>query len=319
MAEQVSKKPVGDSVVNRLIARTLAIHRFALPAVYNLELPMPEYPPEGFGYDSDLLRFDVPTIKSGVTLESPFYCLDFKYIRDSPLCKSRTLQLLIDLSKYFDLLEVERGLHLQRTNPSLTLQNRLSQRERILAYPQADPDKDKDPIHQGPVYESVRLTGLALIHLSDTCLPILAAFKQRSPPPAAQPVLSTHATTSSAKVISTGPAQGTRLITNPPPHAIAPALALSLRKGPNPVSGWGVAFDGLLYWITTVGAAISRGRSEYGLISSLNAKTIFNMTMADDGRTWDEAFVPLKRFIEFQKMCLHEEITRLVDMQDYAC
>jgi hypothetical protein len=106
------------------------------------------------------------------------------------------------------------------------------------------------------------------------------------------------------------------LITSPLPSQIVPQLAYSLQKGPNVLIGWGSAMEGVLYWITTVGTAIARGRREYQLFSLLNAKTMFDMAASTDGRAWSEGFVPIRTFIEFQQMCLGREIKRLVEIED---
>jgi hypothetical protein len=146
------------------------------------------------------------------------------------------------------------------------------------------------------IYECVRLTCLALIHLSDTCVSGRTAFNP-----------------STTIAIPIGPSRILpQRITNPPPSSLPSALSRAFRHTPSPIHGWGAQMEGLLYWISTVGTAISRGRPEYALFSSVNSKSIWDMGFIEDGRSWDEAIIPLWTFIRFQGMCLKKEIERLM-------
>lgn len=228
------------------------------------------------------------------------------------------MQPLRDIRDYSLVLEEEQK-NVGVPNTDAVVVQRLAVRERVLAHRSihANTGGTKVKIAKDYIFECIRLTSLVLGHLSDTCLPIRAAFaltttaslrgiisvkeKTLKPIPVRSPTDLSPRTAS--------------LITLPAPSHLISHLAYAFQKGPNPVVGWGTAMEGVLYWITTVGTAVARGRSEYRLFSSLNAKTLFDMACSSDGRTWDEGFVPIQAFIKFQQLCLEAKIMRLVEIQ----
>jgi hypothetical protein len=318
--EVPSQRPTG---AEKLFNRLIGLHRYILPAVYNLELPLPEYPAANYGYNDENVSLDESAAGREMLSESPFYCPgpDYCYLQTSPHADEGTMRLLRDVRSYIAVLEKE---SVGTPNLKAVLFRRLAIRERVLAHrsiytASADAVETKLTFENNYVYESIRLTSLALIHMSDTCLPIRLGFSLT--------ITSTKGGDMSVeektlkplpiKSLSTGDfPRRASLITSPAPSQIISHLAYALRKGPNPVVGWGTAMGGVLYWITTVGTAIARGRSEYRLFSSLNAKTIFDMACSTDGRTWDEGFVPIQAFIQFQQMCLEAKITPLVEIRE---
>jgi hypothetical protein len=310
------------TTAEKLLNRIVGLHRYILPCIYNLELPLPDYPASDYGYDDESMALDEISKGREMISESPFYCpaADYAYLQTTPYADARTMDLLKDIRDYYIVLEHEQQAT-KSLDKELAIIRRLALRARILDYESAHSanSRIRKRVEKDYVYESIRLTSLSLIHLSDTCLPIRAAFTL-----SATVVSGANLSVKEKRLkplrldtpSSKPPVQRASLITSPQPSQIIPQLAYNLRKGPNAVIGWGLAMEGVLYWITTIGTAIARGRREYRLFSSLNAKTIFDMATSTDGRTWDEGFIPIRTFIKFQQMCLNQEITRLVEVCD---
>ena len=288
----------------RVLNRMFALHRVVMPAVLNLEVPLDDYPGQHLGhYNKFAFLGEEHVSRPDMVIESPFFCsvkADFVHIRKSPYCTSRTLELLKMFRAYYLILEAETeitpGLDTERL-----IVERIALRGEILQFPSIYdqtteafnfriPDKDY-------IYECIRLTCVALLHLSDTCISGRTAFNWNQ----------------TTKPMPIGPDKILPLaITNPPPAALPTTLGLAFRHSPSPMHGWGEHLEGLLYWISTVGTAISRGRPEYALFSSINSKTIWDMGFIEDGRSWDEAIIPLRTFTRFQGMCLRRDIQPLM-------
>lgn len=75
-AETPSQPPTG---AEKLFNRLIGLHRYTLPCVYNREIPLPKYPPPGYGYDDEL---DESPAGREMISESPFYCpgADYHYL-----------------------------------------------------------------------------------------------------------------------------------------------------------------------------------------------------------------------------------------------
>jgi hypothetical protein len=275
-----------------------------MPAVLNLEIPAERYPGQHLGHynRSDFLGDEHPN-RPDMVIESPFFCsasADFSYVRKSPYCTPRTLKLVKMFRAYYLLLEAETEVAPGSEKESLLAQ-RVALRHEILQCPSIHRPtatafdlrmQDKDNI-----CECIRLTCLSLIHLSDICISGRTAFNQSTP----------------AIPIPIGPDKIIpQSITNPLPTSLPTALARAFRHAPSSIHGWGRHMEGLLYWIGTVGTAISRGRPEFALFSSVNAKQIWDMGFIEDGRSWDEVIRPLWTFNRFQGMCLNGEIEPLM-------
>lgn len=296
--------------LERLQNRTIALHRHMGPLVADLEFPSPEYPSPDFGYDDERLHVSGSYRGPKMILESPFYCPgpEFRYVQRSKYCDSRLLQLLSDLRDYVELLETERDIESQPEKTEFLLTRRLPARNRLLCYksihsPPTDAGgnivRSKDYI-----YECVRLCGLGIVHLSDTCLSNRAAFpppqgsqssseavggQSHLQSPEARPQSATPSLTRS--LVSTRLENIPPLIVSPPPSHIIPLLTYNLRKGPNPLTDWDVPMSGVLYWVLIAAGVFSVGHPESLLIIALGSKTVFDMTMSTNDRTWDEAFV----------------------------
>ncbi|KIW95120.1 uncharacterized protein Z519_03704 [Cladophialophora bantiana CBS 173.52] len=333
-----------SSPVELLINRTIALHRHMAPVATDLQVPPPEYPDPDFGYGDDRFRMDGDS-RGGNTkmiLESPFYCPEpgFRYVQRSKYCDARLLRLLCDLRDYLELLEIERDIESRVEKEAFCFAHRLALRVRLLAHESIHSPSTSTRAGTGRrimrekdyIYECVRLCGLVIVHLSDTCLPCRAAFpvippnppdtastttlpnfslSTAAPPPSTTPPL-TRSSPSTRPDISVLP-----LIDSPAPSHILRALAYNIRKGPNALAGWDLAMRGVLYFVTNVAGAISVGHPEALLIISLGSKGVFDMTMSSNERTWDEAYLPLRTFTEFRRLCLNERIVKLTTMDDY--
>lgn len=110
-----------------------------------------------------------------MTPESPFFRHNFHHIQDSPLYSTTTYHFLTNIGNYLDLLETERSIYLKGEDTLAVLSRQLRLRRRIIAHRQLDPKNYGKDHNRG--YESVRLICIALLHLSDTCLPIFIAFR----------------------------------------------------------------------------------------------------------------------------------------------
>ncbi|EXJ71785.1 uncharacterized protein A1O5_05595 [Cladophialophora psammophila CBS 110553] len=333
-----------SSPVELSINRTIALHRHMAPVATDLQVPPPDYPDPDFGYGDECFRVggDSRGGNTKLILESPLYCPEpgFRYVQRSKYCDARLLRLLCDLRDYLDLLEIERDIESRVEKEAFCFAHRLALRSRLLAHESIHSPSTSTRAAVGRrimrendyVYECVRLCGLVIVHLSDTCLPCRAAFpvippnppdaasattlpnlshSTEAPPPFTTPPL-TRSSASTRPDISVLP-----LIDSPAPSHILPALAYNIRKGPNALAGWDLAMRGVLYFVTNVAGAISVGHPEALLIISLGSKGVFDMTTSSNERTWDEAYLPLKTFAEFRKLCLNERIVKLTTMEDY--
>lgn len=292
--------PEVDST-ERVLHRMFALHRAVMPAVLNLEIPVESYPGKHLGHYDKFAYIGVEhPNRPDMVIESPFFCsasADFIHIQKSPHCTSRTLKLLKLFRQYCLLLEDETEADPGGDKENILAQ-RISLRHRILQFESIqEPVKAESATDKDYLYECIRLTCLALIHLSDTCISGRTAF---DPALTVLPIL-----VGPQKLLP-------RPLANPIPTALPTALGRAFRKSPSPVHGWGPHMEGLLYWVSTVGTAISRGRLEYALFSSCNSKEIWDMAFIEDGRSWDEAIIPLQTFTWFQKICLKGEIEPLM-------
>ena len=278
-AESPTQQPTG---ADKLFNRVIGLHRYILPCVCDLQLPLPEYPAADYGYDDKDMSLDEPSAGREMVSKSPFYCPgpEYCYLRMSPYSDAGTMDLLRDMRDYYAALEEEQNSIV--SDMEAASNRRLALRERVLAHPSINSSSAGTcgmtaKVGNDFVFESIRLTSLVLINLSDTCLPIRAAF-----------ALTTTATDGEDisvkdKILKPVPVRSP-LNTIRTVSLIKSHLAYALQKGPNPVVG-GAAMEGVLCWITTIGTAIARGRTEYRFFSSLNAKTIFDVTCGSDGRT----------------------------------
>lgn len=296
------------NTIERVLNRMFALHRAVMPAVLNLEVPIANYPGQHLGhYNKFAYLGEEHPNRPDMVIESPFFCsaaADFIHIQKSPYCTLGTLDLLKKFRRYYLLLEAETEVAPGWEKECLLVQRTALRRKIIQCEPihvATKADSRARPSDKDYIYECIRLTCLALIHLSDTCISGRTAFK---PGPPAVP-------------IPIGPQKILPVpITNPLPTDLPTALGRAFRHSPSPIHGWGTQMEGLLYWISTVGTAISRGRPEYALFSSINAKTIWDMGFIEDGRSWDEAIIPLRTFTRFQGMCLKGDIDPLMWVEE---
>jgi hypothetical protein len=153
--------------------------RYILPCIYNLELPLPDYPASDYGYDDESMALDEISKGRETISESPFYCpgADYAYVQSTPYADARTMDLLKDIRDYYIVLEHEEQAT-TKLDKELVIVRRLALRARILDYESAPSANSgiRKRVEKDYVYESIRLTSLSLIHFSDTCLPIRAAF-----------------------------------------------------------------------------------------------------------------------------------------------
>lgn len=307
------------SPADRVVNRAMNMHRYALPAIYGLELPVPEYPAHNFEYkDVAALRLEDASSTKPFNLESPFYCPlgTFVYIQKSKYCHPIMVHLMSDIRDYTSSLLED---HDSTSSLQSSFRKRLSLRDRILSYRSIHQIRDDRIAALGDrdyIYECIRLTSLALIHLSDTCLPAREAFHRPRLTDDYENRASLSELEESFANCEFTPAQVTP-ISSPSPFDIVPALAYNLRKTPNPVSGWG-AHDGVLFWILFLGTSISRAQKEYCLFASVLAKHLLDMVWNDDGRGWNDGFVPLKTWIEFQQRCMEGKVRELTCLASYA-
>lgn len=91
-----------DKLFNRLIG----LHRYILPAVHNLELPLPEYPAADYGYNDENVSLDESSAGREILSESPFYCPgpDYLYLQTSQYADQETMLLLRDIRNYITCL-----------------------------------------------------------------------------------------------------------------------------------------------------------------------------------------------------------------------
>lgn len=307
------------SPLDRIVNRAMNMHRYALPAIYGLELPVPEYPAHDFEYeDVAALRMEDSASTKPFTLESPFYCplKTFVYIQKSKYYHPLIVHLMSDTRDYTTCLLED---HDSASSLQSGLQNRLSLRDQILSYRSIHQARDgRIPAlsDRDYIYESTRLTSLALVHLSDTCLPAREAFLRPRLTDDHRDLASLLELEEALADYGFTPAQISP-ISSPPPFDIIPALAYNLRKTPNPVLGWG-ALDGVLFWILFLGTTISRAQKEYCLFASVLAKHLLDMVWGDDGRGWNDGFMPLKTWIEFQRRCMEGKVKKLTCLARYA-
>jgi hypothetical protein len=272
-----------------MIWKMLILHNYVLCATFNLEIPVRDALTGDYEFETPR-----PLTANFVIPESPFYCprRDFMTLRQSSLCKPHTLRLITEIRDYISVIEAE-SLSTPADNDAI-FAHRLVLRTRLLNFPTLSSPNAPASVKNDYIYESIRLTCLILLRLSDTCLPVqIALSKSRATPP------TTTSTTSGS----------TNTTSIPPPSSLVPGLARALRDTPI-LTGWQDML-GVLSWVSVVGTCAARGKPQFAFLSSVGMRCMLDMCYKD--KNWMAAVAPIQRFIWFQKVLLDGRVRPVED------
>lgn len=270
-----------ESRLGLMIIKIIILHNYVLCATFNLDIPIRDTL-------TDDVDFDIyKTVSSDLhVLESFFYCPreDFVTLRDSPLCKPHTLILITEIRDYIALIEAESNLTSSHEKHAVYTA-RLALRARLLSHPAISSSSAPAYLYNDYIYESIRLTSLILLRLSDTCLPVQIAFSPSRATPSA--VIPPENLTPAADLI--------------------PLLCEVLRNSPFG-NGWDDML-GVLYVVVIIGTCASRGKPEFTFLSAVGMRCMFDLCYEDS--TWASSIRPMQRFIWLQRVLLNGGVRKI--------
>lgn len=281
IAKRGGLQTLRESRLGLLVLKIIILHNYVLCATFNLDIPIRDSL-------TDDVDFDIyKTVSSDLhVLESFFYCPreDFLTLRNSALCKPHTLGLITEIRDYIALIEAESNLTSAHGKHAVYTA-RLALRARLLSHPAISSPSAPAYLLNDSIYESVRLTSLILLRLSDTCLPVQIAFS---------PSRASPSDTRSPGYLT-------------PAEDLVPLLCKALRATPFS-TGWEDML-GVLYVVVIIGTCASRGKPEFAFLSSVGMRCMFDMCYEDS--TWASTIRPMQRFIWLQRVLLNGGVRKI--------